>query len=95
MVVKSGGVNAAKKLEEAEKKKEKDVEGQKTNFHKNFVTQNHMSGIVNITNDEDGSRPEPTLKSQSMSQISKIKDKEDKTSNNVIIELSEENSSVT
>ena len=38
MVVKSGGVNAAKKLENAEKKKEREVEGQKTNFHKNIVT---------------------------------------------------------
>lgn len=54
MVVKTGGVNAAKKLEDAEKKKERDLQAMAENskFHKDIVTQNHLSAIVNITKDE-------------------------------------------
>lgn len=54
MVVKTGGVNAAKKLEDAEKKKERDLQAMAENskFHKDIVTENHLSSIVNITKDE-------------------------------------------
>lgn len=40
MVVKTGGVNAAKKMDDAEKKKEKEFQAQaeKSKFHKDIVT---------------------------------------------------------
>ena len=52
MLTKSGGVNAAKKLEAAEKKKQESTLVGDTYFHKEIVTQNHLNNIVNITEDD-------------------------------------------
>ena len=51
MVVKSGGVNAAKKIDDAEKKKDREIQviAENSKFHKDIVTQNHLNSIVNIT----------------------------------------------
>ena len=100
MVVRSGGVNAAKKLEDAEKKKEKELQSEyeQSKFHKDIVTQNHLSSIVNITKDENQiqtniGKPDQKSSKPMMSHKPTYKmEKGDKSfqKNNVIIEEDED-----
>lgn len=100
MVVRSGGVNAAKKLEDAEKKKEKELQSEyeQSKFHKDIVTQNHLSSIVNITKDENQNqtnigKPDQKSSKPMMSHKPTYKmEKGDKSfqKNNVIIEEDED-----